>query len=207
MTGVVGAALLLTLLVLFQSILRASKAGTRTSIKIALIVIMVFMALVWSGALNNLSLLLERSPDLTGRAELWPEVATVVRSNAIGMFIGYGYVAGMQALVGPSIAGIIGFTPSDCHNGYLEMVVAFGYVGSLLPLLVHAWIYRGSKELLLTFPRTAAKLGVLPMSLLMTGAFLNYSESEVMVLGSIFTQLTPFVAVWVVMGQSSSSQT
>jgi hypothetical protein len=87
------------------------------------------------------------------------------------------------------------------------MVVAFGYVGSLLPLLVHAWIYRGSKELLLTFPRTAAKLGVLPMSLLMTGAFLNYSESEVMVLGSIFTQLTPFVAVWVVMGQSSSSQT
>ena len=205
-TGILGAAVLFSVLTLLQSMLRTSKVGARTSIKIALTVILVLTALVWSGALNSLSLLLERSPDLTGRAELWPEVATVIRSNAIGILIGYGYVAGMQTLVGPSIAGIIGFTPSDCHNGYLEMVVAFGYAGSLLPLLVHAWLYRGSKELLLTFPSTAAKLGVLPMSLLVTAAFLNYSESEVMVLGSIFTQLTPFVAVWIVMGQPSSSQ-
>ena len=106
---------------------------------------------------------------------MWPAIKAVVASSPIGTLIGYGYVAGMRSFVAPAIRSQIGFEPSDAHNGYLEVVVAFGYVGAIIVFLIHAWIFRGSRRLLLNVPSSSAKLAALPMSLLLTGAFLNYS--------------------------------
>jgi exopolysaccharide production protein ExoQ len=198
MTGVLGAVMLTTLLLLFRLAMARMGSSRRSMINIIIGVSLFILVLTISGLLNWLAGFLDKSQDLTGRADIWPAIKSVVTSSPIGTFIGYGYVAGMRSFVGPAILAQIGIEPSDAHNGYLEVVIAFGYMGAMVVLLIHAWIFRGSKRLLLDVPSGSARLAVLPMSLFLTGAFLNYSESLLTVYSSVFTQLTPFVAVWLV---------
>jgi exopolysaccharide production protein ExoQ len=156
------------------------------------------LVLTISGLLNWLATLLDKSSDLTGRADIWPAIKAAIASSPIGTIIGYGYIAGMRVFVAPALRPQLGIEPSDCHNGYLEVMVAFGYLGAIVVFAVHAWLFRGSKRLLLNSSRQSAKLAAVPLSLFLTSAFLNYSESLLMAYSSVFTQLTPLVAVWFV---------
>jgi exopolysaccharide production protein ExoQ len=197
-TGMVTAAMLLTLLYLFQTIAKTAVADRAIVMRVALGALIIFMFFMVTGYLDRLSILLGRSPDLTGRAEMWPAITDAIKSTPLGMIIGHGYVSGFTNFVGPSIWPIIGAEPSDCHNGYLEVAVAYGYGGGLLVFLVHAWIYRRSKYLLLQVPGQVAKIAAFPMGMLMTGALINYSESWLLSYASVYAQVTPLVAVWLI---------
>ena len=113
-------------------------------------------------------------PDRQG--DIWPAIKAAIASSPIGTIIGYGYIAGMRVFVAPALRPQLGIEPSDCHNGYLEVMVAFGYLGAIVVFAVHAWLFRGSKRLLLNSSRQSAKLAAVPLSLFLTSAFLNYSE-------------------------------
>jgi exopolysaccharide production protein ExoQ len=197
-TGIVTAAMLLALLYLFQTIAKTAAVDRAVIMRVALGALIIFMFFMVTGYLDRLSVLLGRSPDLTGRAEMWPAITDAIRSQPLGMIIGHGYVAGFAVFVSPIIWPLLGAEPSDCHNGYLEVAVAYGYGGGILVLLIHAWIYRRSKYLLLQVPGQAAKIAAFPMSLLLTGALINYGESWLLSYASIYAQLTPLVAVWLI---------
>jgi exopolysaccharide production protein ExoQ len=197
-TGMVTAAMLLTLLYLFQTIARTAKTDRAIVMRVALGALIIFMFFMVMGYLDRLSVLLGRSPDLTGRAEMWPAITDAIRSAPLGMIIGHGYVSGFTNFVAPIIWPILGAEASDCHNGYLEVTVAYGYGGAILVFWIHVWIYRRSKHLLLQVPGQAAKIAAFPMSMLLTGVLINYSESWLLSYASVYTQLTPLVAVWLI---------
>jgi len=172
-----------------------------------LTVSLIMLVLSAFGFFNRLAIFVGKSPDLTGRADMWPLISTAVWSSPLGVLIGYGYVAGIRDFVMPAA----GLTASDCHNGFLEVIVAFGYGGAMVVLLVHVWLYRNCKLLLLDSATKSAKLAALPMSLVLVGAFLNESESLLTSFSWIFAQLTPIIASWCfyappyVISKSSSS--
>ena len=205
MTGVAGAVVLTILLFLFRRALRMVGAQRRTIIMMTLGFSLLLLLLMISGLLNWLAAYLDKSQDLTGRADLWPTINAVVASSPLGTILGYGYVAGLRMFVAPAIQPQLGFEPSDLHNGYLDVVVAIGYLGATIVFLVHAWLFSRSKRLLLEAPTNSANLAALPMSLLLTGVFLNYGESLLMSSSSVFTQLTALIAVWLVSRPAGSS--
>jgi O-antigen ligase len=159
------------------------------------IAIFMVIAMNW-GIFNWLAILFEKSSDLTGRTDLWSVITATIHSTVWGPLIGYGYLAGMANFVAPAVAGVLGVTPSDCHNGYLEVMVAFGYPGAIIVFLVHFWFFRRSRLLLFTVSSQYRALGAIPMSLFFAGATLNYSESLLMNYASFFAHLTPLAAVW-----------
>jgi O-antigen ligase len=209
-TGFVGAGILLMLLIIFGIILRLPPQDRIHLINVILMVVLIVLVLSAFGFLNRLATLVGKSSDLTGRTDMWPLISAAVWSNPLGVIFGYGYVAGTRAFVMPAA----GLPYSDCHNGFLEVIVAFGYGGAVLVLWVHVWLYRNCRLLLLASATKSAKLAALPMSLVLVGAFLNESESLLMSFSWIFAQLTPIIASWCFyvpsygssMSSSSSSQ-
>jgi len=83
------------------------------------------------------------------------------------------------------------------HSGYLEVLVAFGYLSALVVIMVHFWLFKGTRSLLLTAAKKHAHLAAIPISLIFVAGLLNYSESLLMSYASIFTELTPLAAAWV----------
>ena len=83
------------------------------------------------------------------------------------------------------------------HSGYLEVLVAFGYLSALVVIMVHFWLFKGTRSLLLTAAKKHAHLAAIPISLIFVAGLLNYSESLLMSYASIFTVLTPLAAAWV----------
>jgi O-antigen ligase len=148
------------------------------------------------GGLDWLGVLFDKSTDLTGRADMWPFISAVSASNLVGRVIGYGYVAGMKVFVAPTVGPFVGGTPSDAHNGYLEVLVAFGYLGAVAVLFIHLWLFLACRRLVLNPKEGFEKLSAIPISLFITGALLNYSESLLMSYASHFSVLTPIAAAW-----------
>jgi exopolysaccharide production protein ExoQ len=186
-TGKLAAVFLLFLLLSFR---------IEKLVKLVLGMTIVFLFLVLSDLLNILVPILGKSSDLTGRAEVWPLVKWATTSTPVGALIGHGYVAGFKMLVGPMIEPFLDETPSDSHNGFLELMVYFGYLGSTLVYAAHFWLFRRSYALL-TLPNvTSRALLTVPMSLLLVAVFINYSEAHFMIIGSVFTQITMMIAVW-----------
>jgi len=76
---------------------------------------------------------------LTGRIDLWPYVWQMIQKNP---WLGYGYEAFWR---GPDSEGgwvwrVTGWTPAHSHNGLLELLLTFGFIGTsifLLGLLVN----------------------------------------------------------------------
>ena len=194
MTANAGFLLLLLLLPAFR--LAANQRNEGLVNVLVGLAILTLCAVVF-GAMNWLAVLFDKSTDLTGRADMWPFISAFIYAEPLGRFIGYGYVAGMKVFVAPAIAPFVGMEPSDAHSGYLEVLVAFGYLGALVVLMVHLWLFKGMRRLLLTAAKEYTHLAAIPISLFFVAALLNYSESLLMSYASIFTELTPLAAGWI----------
>jgi exopolysaccharide production protein ExoQ len=201
MTANAGFLLFLLLLPAFRLAANQRNAGLVNAL--VGFALLMLCAIVF-GAMNWLAVLFDKSTDLTGRADMWPFISAFIYAEPVGRFIGYGYVAGMKVFVAPAIAPFVGMEPSDAHSGYLESLVAFGYLGSLVVFVVHLWLFKWTRRLLLTAATEYTHLAAIPISLFFVAGLLNYSESLLMSYASIFTELTPLVAAWVY--QLSSSQ-
>lgn len=71
---------------------------------------------------------LDRSPDMTGRTELWVAVLHAVSKRP---WLGYGFSAFWQGMKGESgiIIDAVGWPAGYSHNGFLEVMVQLGILG------------------------------------------------------------------------------
>jgi O-antigen ligase len=91
--------------------------------------------------------------------------------------LGYGYSAGFARLLGPQIESIIHTQFSHAHNSYLEVLIAFGYVGMTICVAEFSWLLWGTARLLIRSPSQDAKLNAFPLSILIVLLGLNHIES------------------------------
>lgn len=86
------------------------------------------IGLTWS-RLPEAAALLGRSPNLTGRLELWSAAVSLAWSRP---WLGYGYGAFWSSEPGRLVAATVGWVPLHAHNGYLDVWLSLGFPGLAL---------------------------------------------------------------------------
>lgn len=87
-----------------------------------------------SNASNSVLEVLGKDSTLTGRADVWRLVWEAILRRPV---LGYGFDAFWGGLRGESVRVIevVGWQVAHSHNGYLELLLSFGFAGSALVLL------------------------------------------------------------------------
>jgi O-antigen ligase len=184
-TGVMSAIVMATLLFVSYRVVRQGARVRRPLVRIITLSLSLIVASTFSGALDNLVVLLGRSSDLTGRAEYWPHVLDFIHAD--NRLLGYGY--SQFSYVGVAIQDNAGMYLGEAHNGFLEMVVDFGYPGALIVVLVFFHLlWRMGRELTLA-PVYAARMAVFPFSLTATLLVSSYAESIILEYRGMWTML------------------
>jgi O-antigen ligase len=183
-TGVLSASVMATVLFVSYHVSRQGTAVRRPILRIVALSMSLICAAMFSGTLDRFVVLLGRS-DLTGRAEYWPFVLDYI--HAEGRLLGYGY--GQFSHVGEAIKEEAGMLLGEAHNGFLEMLVDFGYPGALIVALVHFHLlWRMARQL--TFaPAYAVRIAVFPISLIATLLVSSYAESIILEYRGMWTLL------------------
>lgn len=141
----------------------------------------IFELVIWSTG---------RSPDLTGRTVIWHYVTQLIDSNAL---LGRGYYSGFVT-VDKIITAVVNDSFGSAHNGYLEILVYFGYIGLSMAILVLAWLtWRGMIQIL-TGPAERAVINSFPMCVVVFVLIYNTVESGLMTPNSLPTLLLATVA-------------
>jgi O-antigen ligase len=145
----------------------------------ALAVIMPLNSLV-----SEVALFLGKTPEhitnLTGRTLLWTEAFEVLKHNLLG----FGFAAGERTFaVLIADPEVIGWSPTNIHNGYLAAALSIGWTGTLIIFLLFA-------DLLLQSFRLPIKTRTLVIVILVLIAINNFT------IPAIGGQFTP---VWVIM--------
>lgn len=174
-TGALAAIVMMTVLFASYHVLRHGAAVRRTILRIVALSMSLICAALFSGLLDRFVVLLGRS-DLTGRADYWPHVLDYI--HAEGRLLGYGY--GQFSHVGEAIKEDAGMLLTEAHNGFLEMVVSFGYPGALIVVLVHFHLLFWMARRLTFAPPYAARIAVFPVSLVATLLVSSYAESIIL---------------------------
>ena len=78
-----------------------------------------------------------RSKDLTGRTDLWRSVGAMILARPL---LGYGFSGfwGGASVESYAVEGYVGWSPTYSHNGYLEILLNLGVVGTAL-FLIFLW--------------------------------------------------------------------
>jgi exopolysaccharide production protein ExoQ len=122
------------------------------------------------GLLDFVMPLLGKSTDLTGRTDMWPWVLDNIR-NSGSATLGGGFASGWAGIVAPSIS---------IDNGYIDLLVCFGYFGGAIIAGVYGWVlWVGSKLIFSARPQTAA-IQIFPFSIMLVELFINITETSFM---------------------------
>jgi O-antigen ligase len=76
--------------------------------------------------------LIDRDPTLTGRTDLWAFAADALRQHP---WLGYGYDAFWLGRGGDSIRVAVGWDAPHSHNGFLDLSLDIGLIGTALFLI------------------------------------------------------------------------
>jgi O-antigen ligase len=127
----------------------------------------------WQDVIAPIATLLNKSPDLTGRTEIWRLVLAAARQH---LTFGIGYGAFWIGEGGPAqfIADEFGWMPSHGHNGYIDLLNELGIVGLVLFIGLLLW-HLASLFLLMRIDRDEAALH---LSILVLMVISNFSESQ-----------------------------
>jgi len=127
----------------------------------------VFLYVCWSyGLLDFLPRLIGKTSDLSGRAE-FSFLAMEIFRNSGTTLLGGGYAVGLQRSF-----------PRDLYidNGYVDLLMQFGYLGSALIIVFVGWVLFAGKRLIVRTSRELAVLDVFPMAITLVFAFVNITE-------------------------------
>lgn len=162
----------------------------RSKIVIRYIVVLLIGAgyLMSTGIFDKWAWVLGKSGDLTGRSTYWPHVARYVDQYAF--YIGFGYAAGYRH-VAPIINALSGHNLFEAHNGYIEMLVAFGRIGAGLVVAVLGYYFLAACRLLHAAAAKHAAHATVPFALLMTLFVASYVESVFLMPTGMWTVLLP----------------
>lgn len=118
--------------------------------------------------------LLGKDPGLTGRVEIWSTVVALMNENTL---LGRGYFSGFH-----SISEEIGTGTQDqlssAHNGYLDLLIYFGYVGFAAAVVSLGWLLFGGIRSILDGPRKDGVLNTFPLCILVFVVAHNVVESS-----------------------------
>jgi len=169
----------------------------RTKITAAIpIVVGVVLAVLGSGVIIANSLpaifqLLNRSPQLTGRTELWNAVVMAIMKRPL---IGYGFNAFWQGMTGASATVMltVQWLPLHSHNGFLDLMLDLGLLGLVTFALGYFALWRRAIKL------TRTMRGPVPVWLCTYLLFMfvyNLTESSILVENNICWVLYTATAV------------
>jgi exopolysaccharide production protein ExoQ len=130
-------AFMVTVLGLSFSLVAVQTTGSRLSLLTIVFGLMLLLS-IFANDIANVSLqIVGKDSDLTGRTEYWANVLALMDGH---WTLGYGYFAGGLAISG-TIADVAHHNDSfgNTHNGYLDMLVSFGIVGSIPIFGVLLW--------------------------------------------------------------------
>ncbi len=163
--------------------------NTRKKIMRAIVLaIVLWIGLTVTGLLDQLAGMLGRSSDLTGRSTYWPFILDFLHSG--NFVIGYGYVAGFK-FISPVIAEAAGMMLSEAHNGYIDMIVAFGYLGGGIVIGLHVLLFSKFVNIQINSSASMAKVAAFPLGVMTMMLSVAYVESILLVPSGIFAILMP----------------
>jgi O-antigen ligase len=105
---------------------------------------------------------------------LWNTLLVLAQEHPL---LGYGYAAGFVYEVQPRVLAATGYTYAHCHNGYLEILMAFGYLGLGICLAVIIWLLTATGRLVVAPPIHLGHLSGLPFIIVMYTLVANCFES------------------------------
>jgi O-antigen ligase len=108
--------------------------------------------------------ILGKDPDLTGRAPYWHYLMALISEDQ--PMIGYGYYAGFALKIRPEIYSLTGVDFLHPHNGYLDVIIAFGYIGLAICIFVFAWLEWRAIRLIILSAERPFILNALPFALI-----------------------------------------
>ncbi len=146
--------------------------------------LLVFGYILFSGLLDKFAVLLGRSPTLTGRSDYWRHIIAFIHSAA--PTLGFSYAAGYKAIA-PILDARAGSMLTEAHNGYLETLVAFGYLGTPFIAAMLGITFWRSIKLVRSAPAEIAPVAVFPIAIIATNLLTSYAESIVLMPGGIWT--------------------
>ncbi|CAN7567396.1 O-antigen ligase family protein [Pararhizobium sp. LjRoot238] len=119
------------IMITFHFALRRESKNLKFSFGIILTSIAFFIIFTFISPDDFLSIIGEDS-SFTGRVPLWSYIFERVSLNYV---YGLGYIAGFDILAGPSVQ-LAGFTVPNAQGAYMESLIAFGFFGPILILIL-----------------------------------------------------------------------
>jgi exopolysaccharide production protein ExoQ len=172
-TGFVAAFITPTILYLAYFIARCPVSLRKVMfVKVAAALVAIGVAYK-SGILNFVIIyVLDKSPDLTGRADFWPIILRNFYSSGFSL-LGGGY----GAQIAPTLS------EWSVDNGYIDKFLEFGYVSSPIVFGIFATILWATIRLILRTPSEDARINIFPFAIWSVTLVLNITESNFMTKG------------------------
>ncbi len=140
-------------------------------------------ALIFKPTTADMLQLLNRSPDLTGRVDLWKAVIVAVEQRP---WLGYGFSAFWTGTYGESrivVQDADWGNAGYAHNGYLDLLLHLGYVGLGLFFMGYCWLCRNALKQLFRSPNSEA---VWACSFLLCLLIYNCTEGYIMTQNDVY---------------------
>ncbi len=158
---------------------------------IALIVAALGSTVIVASSLSDILHLVNRSPRLTGRTDLWDAVFAAIMKRP---FLGYGFNGFWQGMQGESASVLltVRWPALHSHNGFLDLMLDLGFLGLITFVIGYFHLLRRAIELI------RKVRGPLPIWLCTYLAFMffyNLSESSILVENNICWVLYASTAV------------
>ncbi|HWX40736.1 MAG TPA: O-antigen ligase family protein [Blastocatellia bacterium] len=179
-------AAIVPVLILFTQVLAGLSARGRALLLMTTVTIILPLILFSSDLLTLGLSVLHKQPNLTGRVPLWNALLTLAHEQP---FLGFGFAAGFAYEVQPRVFALTGFQYAHCHNGYLEALIAFGYIGLGICLMVLMWLLSNTGKFVLAAPSHLRYLSGFPFVLVMYVAGINCIESLLVTEGTFTVTL------------------
>jgi exopolysaccharide production protein ExoQ len=171
--GFVAAAMIPAVLLFTRLMIRMRDRGRAWLLTIVLVMIPPLI-LLSSELLAAILSLLEKHSDLTGRTQLWDALLVIAAEHP---FLGFGYAAGFAYGVKLQVFVMTGALYAHCHNGYLEVLIAFGYVGLGICLIFLLWLLMAAGRLTVAPSSHLGDLGGFPLTIVLYAVGVNFIES------------------------------
>jgi exopolysaccharide production protein ExoQ len=139
---------------------------------------LVFADDIWTVALQALG----KDQDLTGRTEYWDQILLFMDGH---WTLGFGYYAGFMS-VGGAISNVTHQENfGSTHNGYLDLLVSFGIVGTIVVLGYVVWLFVRSVNFLLLGRADLRALRTFPLCVVIYVLQHNVVESSIVAANTI----------------------
>jgi exopolysaccharide production protein ExoQ len=142
-----------TLMVAAMPLWRLARLESKQRVPVYIVGAMIFIQVGYV-FVQNIAFLLHmigRDPTLTGRTQVWAMVLTAIQKRLI---FGYGYDSFWTGLKGESLDILIGtgWLVPTAHNGFLELGLSLGLLGSCVFLYVFVQSFRRAIEYIRSEP-------------------------------------------------------